>query len=368
MSLAAVDQKRLQDFLLNIRNKTDQFLGYPVSKDFDFQPFADFLDLPLNNLGDPFVESTWKVDSRQYEREVVAFMADLFRAEKDNFWGYVTNGGSEGNLYGLYLARELYPKAMVYYSQDTHYSVKKNLHLLGMENIMIKSQPNGEINYNDLHGAIKMHRNRPAIVFANIGTTMTEAKDDVRLILEILEDLVVTEKYIHADAALCGGLAPFISPRIPFDFQDGVDSISVSGHKSFGSPIPCGIVVAKKNNVEKISRSIDYIGTLDTTISGSRNGHTPLFLWYKIKSLGKKGMQKRVDSSLAIAQYAEQKLLEIDIPAWRNDNAITVVFPQVEAWIKEKYQLASANGITHLVLMPSIKKSQIDSFVLDVSR
>lgn len=367
MSLAAADAKRLDEFLVQIKDNTDRFLGYPVSKDFNFQTINDFLGYPLNNLGDPFTESTWKVDSRKYEQEVVAFMAELFRADTDDFWGYVTNGGSEGNLYGLYLARELYPKGMVYYSQDTHYSVIKNLHLLNMTNIMVRSQPNGEIDYDDLQRMVNLHRDKPVILFANIGTTMTEAKDDLNRIGSILDALAITERYIHSDAALCGGLAPFIQPRISFDFQDGADSISVSGHKSFGSPIPCGIVIAKKDNVKRIARSISYIGSLDTTISGSRNGLTPLFLWYTIKSLGHAGLKKRVDWSLRMAEYAEKRLQMIGVPAWRNENAITVVFPEVSLGIQQKYQLATANGITHLILMPNINEEQIDMFIDDMA-
>lgn len=366
MELATADARRLENFLGQIKERTDRFLGYPVSKDFDFQRITEFLGYPLNNLGDPFTESTWKVDSRVYEQEVVNFFADLFRANADDFWGYVTNGGSEGNLYGLYLARELYPQGMVYYSQDTHYSVKKNLHLLNMPHIMVRSQPSGEIDYDDLQNMINLNRDKPAIIFANIGTTMTEAKDNLTTIGGILDELAITERYIHSDAALCGGLAPFIEPRIPFDFQDGADSISVSGHKSFGSPIPCGIVVAKKDNVKRIGRSISYIGSLDTTISGSRNGITPLFLWYTVKTLGHDGMKKRVEWSLKMAEYAEARLNEIGVPAWRNDNAITVVFPEVSLPIQQKYQLATANGITHLILMPNIDESQIDAFIEDM--
>lgn len=114
MALRQADQKRIDDFLGTIQAKTDLFIGYLVSKDFDFISLTNFLRYPVNNLGDPFVESTWKVNSREFEREVIAFVAELFRANTDNFWGYVTNGGTEGNLYGLYLPREIYPKGIVY--------------------------------------------------------------------------------------------------------------------------------------------------------------------------------------------------------------------------------------------------------------
>src|SRR6478609_7605883 len=104
-SLSEIDANKLEALLLKVQSKTENFLGYPVSKDFDYSALLPFLQYPLNNLGDPFVDSTYAVDSREMEKEVVQFFAELFRAQPDNWWGYVTNGGSEGNLYGLYLAR-----------------------------------------------------------------------------------------------------------------------------------------------------------------------------------------------------------------------------------------------------------------------
>ena len=161
------------DYLLkDIQNNTNQFLGYPVSKDFDYSELYPFLKYPINNLGDPFEDSTYKVQTHQLEKEVVDFFADLFRADTKDYWGYVTNGGSESNLYGLYLARELYPKAMVYYSESTHYSVKKNIHLLNIPSIVIRSQDNGEIDYYDLENTLRFNRHKPAIVLTTFGTTM----------------------------------------------------------------------------------------------------------------------------------------------------------------------------------------------------
>lgn len=357
------DDERLDRFYRQVRDYSAGYLGYPVSRDFDYSELIRFLDLPLNNLGDPFQTSTWKVDTKVFEQEVLEFMARLFRAPEQDWWGYVTNGGSEGNLYGLYLARELYPEGMVYYSQDTHYSVGKNLHLLNMRHIMIRSMDNGEIDYEDLRETIRIHRDKPAIIFANIGTTMTEAKDDLGKIRSILKDLVINEHYIHSDAALCGGTAPFVTPRPRFDFEDGADSLSVSGHKSFGSPIPCGVVLAKKSNVSKIARSIAYIGSLDTTITGSRNGLTPLLLWYRIKKLGLAGLQARVVTALGMAARLEERLRGMGIPAWRNPGSVTVVFPEAPLEIRERWQLATADGRSHVILMPGTAMETVDAFL-----
>ena len=136
--MKSTDIQKLQNLKNSLQTARDTFLGYPVSKDFDYSELNDFLQFPINNLGDPFEDGTYKVQTHEMEKEVVQFFAKLFRAKPSDYWGYVTNGGSESNLYGLYLARELYPKAMVYYSESTHYSVRKNIHLLNIPSIVIR--------------------------------------------------------------------------------------------------------------------------------------------------------------------------------------------------------------------------------------
>lgn len=361
--LAAADAAALNELLAQVQTRTRDFLGYPVSKDFDYSPLLPFLQYPLNNLGDPFVPATYAVGSREMEKYVVSFFAGLFHAPEDDWWGYVTNGGSEGNLYGLYLARELYPKGMVYYSEATHYSVQKNLHLLNMPGIIIRTLPNGEIDYDDLENTIRMNRHLPVIMLANIGTTMTEARDDVKRIKGILKNLAIRHHYIHADGALSGSYSAFLEPRPAFDFADGADSIAISGHKFIGAPIPCGVVIARKSNRDRIARSVAYIGSMDTTITGSRNGHSPLFLWYALKSLGVEGLRERARHSLTVAAYAVERLNENGIPAWRNPDAITVVFPDPPGSIRRKWQLASESGCSHIICMPNVSRAQIDQFV-----
>ena len=348
-----------------MREANDVSLGYPSAKDFDYAELDRFLRLPINNVGDPFAEGTYRVNTSEFEREVVEFFAELFRAPKDDWWGYVTNGGTEGNLYGLYLARELLPNGMVYYSEQTHYSVAKNLHFLNMRHITIRSQRSGEIDYEDLRETLKIHRDVPPIIFANIGTTMTEARDDVRRIVGIMDDLAIRHRYIHSDAALSGGYAGFLTPRPHYDFEDGADSIAVSGHKFLGAPIPCGVVIARKRNVQRIARAIDYIGNLDTTISGSRNGFTPLMLWYRLEELGIAGIRARLKHSLDLAGYLVDRLCAASIDAWRNPNAITVVFPRAGEMLRAKWQLATAGSISHAIVLPNVTREQIDDFVAD---
>jgi histidine decarboxylase len=360
------NQKRLDDYIVQVRERAKHFIGYPVSIDFDYSELYPLLKYPLNNLGDPLIESTYDLNSRSIEREVVQFFSELFKAPANNAWGYVTNGGSEGNLYALYVARELYPKGMVYYSESTHYSICKNIHLLNMPSIVIRAQENGEMDYEDLKDAIHLHRHQPAIIIANIGTTMTEAKDDVGKIKKVLKESAIRSHYIHCDGALAGTYMQLLEANPHFDFEQGIDSVAISGHKFIGSPIPCGVVVVKKNYKERIGQSIPYIGTLDTTITGSRNGHSPLFLWYAIKKLGREGLKQRALRSLEVAAYAESELKKIGIAAWKNENAITVIFPKPSDEICIKWQLASENKMSHIICMPGVTKEKIDAFLKDL--
>ena len=366
MALPRTDQMQLDQFYEQLEQAAAQEIGYPVAFDFDYSALAPFLSFSLNNAGDPFMPMTYLLNSHEFEREVVSFYAQLARAPDDQWWGYVTNGSTEGNLYGLYLARELLPEGIVYFSQDSHYSVGKNLHFLNMRHIMIRSLPNGEIDYDDLRETLRIRRDAPPIIFANVGTTMKEARDDIRRIRSILDDLAIESRYIHCDAALSGGYAAFLEPPPAWDFGDGADSIAISGHKFLGSPIPCGIVLARQAHVDRIGHSVAYIGSVDTTISGSRNGFTPLVLWYAIRSLGLEGMRDRAKKSLATAAYAEEQFKQVGIEAWRNPQALTVVFPEPPVEVRDKWQLASANGFSHVICMPHVRREQIDELISDI--
>jgi histidine decarboxylase len=357
---------RLNSFKDFLKTEKETFIGYPVNSAFDYSQLFDFLSIPLNNVGDPFCSGYYGLDSREFEVEVLEWFAKLYNAPMNNYWGYVTNGGTEGNLYGLYLARELYPKGVVYYSQDTHYSVSKNIRVLNMEHVMIKSRRNGEMDYDDFKCMLSTWRSAPPIIFANAGTTMKEGFDNITQIKDVLQQLAIPEYYIHVDAALGGMTLPFIEGGPPLDFSTGIQSISISGHKFIGSPIPCGVVLALKSNVGRVSRAVEYVGSLDSTISGSRNGFSPILLWYAIKKYGHAGFKKEVNRCLRNAEYAVSKLNSLGVDAWKNKHSITVVFPKPNELTCKKWKLAVENEIAHIIVMPSVTKKIIDDFVGDI--
>ena len=359
-------QQRLDDLLQTFSLEADHYLGYPCSRQFDYTPLYPFLSFPVNNVGDPFIKSRYRLNSHEFEREVIRFFTGLTQAIQHEVWGYVTNGGTEGNMYGIYLAREIFPNGLVYYSEATHYSVPKILRMVHARNIMIKSQKNGEIDYQDLAETIRIHRDVPAIIFANIGTTMTGAIDNLDTIKQIMQDLAIKHYYIHCDAALSGMILPFVDNPQPFDFSAGIDSIAISGHKMIGSPIPCGLALAKKIHVDRIARAVEYVGTLDTTVTGSRNGITPLFLWYAMHTKGKEGFSRIIRHCLEMADYAIQRFAQSGIKAWRNPNSITVVFPRQAEEVLDAWQIAKQQELAHIITMPHVERRHIDKLVADI--
>ena len=86
-------------------------IGFPSALDFDYTELAPFFGYVLNNIGDPYVDGVAGRHTKELERDVVEYFADLFHAPPDDRWGYVTTGGTEGNASGLHLARTLHPDA-----------------------------------------------------------------------------------------------------------------------------------------------------------------------------------------------------------------------------------------------------------------
>lgn len=360
--LSPPDQARLDALFARLSALAPRNVGYPCNQVFDYSDLFRFLQFSFNNVGDPFAGSNYRLNTHEFEREVVADIARLARAPQDGWWGYCTSGGTEGNMYGLYVARELFPDGICYFSEDTHYSVAKILRLQHTRSIMIKSMPDGSMDCADLRETLRIHRDVPPIIFANIGSTMKGASDDLAQIRAILEDLAIADGYIHADAALSGMILPFVAQPQPWDFQDGADSISISGHKLLGCPLPCGVVLARRKNVDRIARSIEYVGALDTTIAGSRSAFTPLLLWHRLRSLGDDGIRSIVHRSLELADFAVTQLKSYGIDAWHHDNSITVVFPRPPDSLMKKWIIAPKKGIGHIITLPHVTESVITEF------
>jgi histidine decarboxylase len=162
-------------------------------------------------------------------------------------------------------------------------------------------------------------------------------------------------------------ILPFLEGAPSWDFAAGIDSLAISGHKFIGSPIPCGIALAKKINVDRIARSIEYVGTLDTTVTGSRNGITPIFLWYAIQRYGYEGFGRAARRCLRLAQYAVDRFRSLGVEAWKNPFAVTVVFPRPPESVLQRWQIAVKDDYAHIICMPHFDETLIDTLTDEIA-
>ncbi len=356
----------LSKFIEEMKSHEEMYMGFPNNMSYDFETVAESAHVYINNAGDPFSTLSWKKHSKNFEQEVVNFFLDLYKLPRRQGWGYVTSGGTEGNMEGILLARETYPNATLYYSEDTHYSIAKIARILRIKTKVIKSQHNGEIDYHDLNNQLAKNKKKEVIILVNCGTTVKGAFDNLSIIKAILTKNKITKKYIHVDGALSGMITPFVAKAPRYSFDKGIDSIAISMHKFFGVPLISGIVITKKKYVNTIKNSVDYINSHDTTITGSRNGHTSLYTWYIIKKHGLNKFRNDAHLCLENAQYLHKKLQSIGVCAHRNDYSNTVYFKKPHEVVIDKWQLSCAGDTAHVVVMQHVNKEKIDLIVNDI--
>ncbi|CAL0306116.1 unnamed protein product [Lupinus luteus] len=350
----------------SLTEKTKYHLGYPYNLDFDYGALSQLQHFSINNLGDPFIESNYRVHSRQFEVGVLDWFAHLWELEKSQYWGYITNCGTEGNLHGILVGREVFPDGILYASQESHYSVFKAARMYRMECVKVDTLCSGEIDYDDFKAKLLGHKDKPAIVNVNIGTTVKGAVDDLDIVIKKLEEAGFSHDrfYIHCDGALFGLMLPFVKHAPKVTFKKPIGSVSVSGHKFVGCPMPCGVLITRLEHVNALSMNVEYLASRDATIMGSRNGHAPIFLWYSLNRKGYRGFQKEVQKCLRNAHYFKGCLVDAGIGAMLNELSSTVVFerPHDEEFIR-KWQLACQGNIAHVVVMPNVTIKKLDNFL-----
>jgi histidine decarboxylase len=479
------------------------FLGYQANQQIDFKTdLSEYLSYHVNNIGDPFESGNFTVNSKFVERAVLDYFASLWHArwpyEKDDklsaywresYWGYVLSmGSSEGNLYGLWNARDylqgktlvvddaardrktkasedgmklpatprykvLKPKApgnngnaytpICFYSLDTHYSIIKNMRILEIATFFEEANNKGyacPLNYPDDYPSnysreYIAHNNWPTEVPAddngilfipaltklvqffaekgypillslNFGTTFKGAYDNVEKIISavvpVLKNNGLYERqveyapgksdirngfWIHVDGALGAAYAPFLKKHgidIPnFDFSlPEVHSITMSGHKWIGAPWPCGVFMSKKKYQLQPVDNPAYIGSSDTTFSGSRNGLSALILWDFIAKNSVENLVNRILADLNRAnQFVEslkklQARIGTDIWIEHSPGSLTVRFKQANPDIVFKYSLSGedlyVNGqvrsYSHVYMMPAATDEMLNRLLDDLGK
>ncbi|KAJ7516298.1 hypothetical protein O6H91_22G051900 [Diphasiastrum complanatum] len=333
---------------------------------------------------------------------------------------------------------------VAFYSEDTHYSFAKAMSLIAIKTFYelgMERYPNdcplpkwrakgrwpeevpsegggggeGTIDIAALKELVEFFaaKGYPILVSFNYGSTFKGAYDNVQeageQLMPIMKRYHLDERlveyspglfdkrtgfWIHVDGALGAAYMPFIEmaherdPKlIPesgpvFDFRlPFVHSISMSGHKWVGSPVPCGIFMTKTKYQLSPPSLPEYIGSPDTTFAGSRSGLSPIILWHQLSELSYEDQMKKAEENEAMAQYAYDKLrglekkLGKDLWVARSKLALTVRFRQARPDIVKKYSLSNEilivgneyRNYSHVFTMNHVTTHLVDALISDLS-
>ncbi len=345
-------------------------MGYPYNLAFTSAGLGRFGGYLINNLGDPYAGSHYASEVCALEREAVAWFERLWDCDGDGFWGSVGASGTEGNLWALYLGREAVPGAVLVHSDEAHYSIPKAGRILGMEARPVRCAADGAILLADLESVLKGLGGRPVVLALTCGTTMKGAHDDIAGAIAAMADAGYgrDRRFIHVDGALNAMVIPFAEgapAAIRPSFRMPIDSISTSGHKMVGTPMPCGVLVARRPHVDRVASAVSYLRSNDTTLMGSRNGHAVLAIWNRVTRHGMPGFTADVAGCLSRTEQMVTELQRMMVPVLRNPLSLTVVFPAPSEEIVGRYQLACHRGQAHAVVMPNVGDTLIDRFLKD---
>ena len=361
----------LQKLDTKFSDRRDKHLGYPYNLDFDPRPISQFHKFLINNLGDPYVGSHYATEVCDLEREVVDWTMRVWEcADPEEYWGTVGASGTEGNLWAIYLARETLDNPILIHSTEAHYSLPKAAKILRIEALRCGADHSGSISPDALSEVIHANRHRAVILALTCGTTMKGAHDDIASCIRVLDQVGIdpNRRFVHVDGALNAMVLPFVDglqSGIRPSFQHGVDSMSTSGHKMIGTPMPCGILVVRRDHVRRVSSAVSYLRSDDTTLMGSRNGHAVLAIWNRLMRLDIAGFRNNAHACIERAEGFAAALRSVGVPVLLNPWSLTVVFPKPSERLVNEYQLACNGDSAHAIVMPNVKADLIERFVDD---
>ena len=374
--------RRLTAAAKELVSRRDLQAGYPFDQETNLSGFYEWLletglcNTTLISVGSPYKEAWDMLHVDEFEREVVDFIAGTFGFH-DNHWGVVTNGGTDGNLHGLYFGRKTLEAQsdrppILYVSAEAHYSVQKLGDILRIETRIIGVEPSGRMDVEDLRR--QLDPERPALVAIAVGGTFKGAIDDQRAIDRVLKEVNPPAWYRHLDVALFGGYLPWLDDPAARELVDqrvmGFDSLAVSGHKFFALNEPAGVFVCRKEILQYLNKlTIPYLGgIMMPTISCSRSGFDVLKLFWRIMTTKPEGFRAEAKHMLEMTGKLSAALRERGVEAHVNPWSNTVYFPRPKDEVVHRWCMACSGEFSHVVAMQYFNDGLVRKLADDIAR
>ena len=354
------DADALEQMHQNLINASNHYVGFPNSRIFSYSSAARFLKFNINNIGDPYHPNSG-MNTCDQEVELINFFSKMFNLCESQAWGSATNGSSESTLFAMLAARERFPDAHVLFSDEAHYCMPKNAYILNMPFCSIASDQYGRMCMNALEADIKKFSGRSIVMVATIGTTFMGAIDPVADMIALCEKYNVNY-YMHLDAALLGPLLPFMDEGPAIDFTLPIDSLSFSAHKFLGMPIPYSFVLTR-SKLKYTPCSAEYVGSIDTTISSSKDGFTTLLVWEAVKRLGLQGFKELTEYTYELTHEIEKRLDSANISFKRQPHSNVIVFKKPSPSLCRKWQLSTKGDQAHMIPLPGVTMGMVNAFI-----
>ncbi|WP_223509546.1 aspartate aminotransferase family protein [Rahnella sp. GSA61A] len=251
--------------------------------------------------------------------------------------GVFTSGGTQSNLMGLMLARDAFfarqghsiqqdglvgnlRKIKVLCSENAHFSVQKNMALLGLGYqcvTLVKTDEFARMDLNDLREKVAQAQasgDQILAIVATAGTTDAGAIDPLRAIAELAAEHQI---WVHVDAAWGGALLLSEKYRNYLDGIELVDSITLDFHKQFFQTISCGAFLLKEERHYELMRyqaaylnsEFDEAAGVPNLVSKSlqtTRRFDALKLWMGLEALGQKQYAAIIDHGVTLAQEVAQ--------------------------------------------------------------
>jgi aromatic-L-amino-acid decarboxylase len=268
----------------------------------------------------------------EIEKRVVKWTAEMINYTP-NAGGAMVSGGSEGNLAGLTVARNIFFKKfdikknglfgmkpfMVYCSKETHNCVDKSVSLLGIgTNQLRRIDTNTDLTI-DIKALEKQIQDdiesgfTPFCIVGNAGTVNTGAIDDLMALSQMAEKY---KTWFHVDGAY-GGLASSLpSLKQKYAGLEKADSIALDFHKWLYQPFEIGCVLVKDwgKMRETYFKDADYLATsLQENINArlefnehyfqlSRNAKA-FKVWMSVKAYGFDRIRAMIQKDIDLTHY-----------------------------------------------------------------